>query len=89
MSGAAVPAGVGGLRGSLRAGAVTAVFAVAAVTGGLLVVVAGPGGNWTLASNVVHSLLLLAAGWWLLHSPDGRHVGGLLLARQLKKGGEA
>ncbi|MET8908986.1 ATP-binding protein [Micromonospora sp. NPDC004551] len=79
MSGAAVTAGAGGLRGSLRAAAVTAVFALAAVTGGLLVIVVGPGGSWTLASNMVHSLLLLAAGWWLRRSPDGRAVGGLLL----------
>lgn len=79
MSGAAVTAGVRGLRGSVRATAVTVVFALAAGTGGLLVIVAGPGGSWTLASNVVHSLLLLAAGWWLLRSPDGRHVGRLLL----------
>ncbi|MGR6317585.1 histidine kinase [Micromonospora soli] len=53
--------------------------AVAAIAGGALVVVAGPGANWTLASNVTHSVLLLAAGWWLLRSRDGRRVGGLLV----------
>ncbi|MFE9958064.1 sensor histidine kinase [Micromonospora sp. NPDC005299] len=80
MSGAAVTAGVGGAPDGLRAAAVTAVSAaVAAVAGGALVIVAGPGASWTLASNLTHSLLLLAAGWWLLRSRDGRRVGGLLL----------
>ncbi|WNM40850.1 hypothetical protein RMN56_05745 [Micromonospora halotolerans] len=66
-------AGVDGARDGLRAATVTAVSAaVAAVAGGALVTVAGPGASWTLASNLTHSLLLLAAGWWLLriHRPQ-------------------
>ncbi|WP_157744659.1 sensor histidine kinase [Micromonospora viridifaciens] len=67
------------MRGRLRAAGVTAVSAAgAALAGGALVTVVGPGGSWTLASNVSHSLLL-AAGWWLLRSRTGGRVGALLL----------
>lgn len=80
MSGAAVTAEVGGVRGRLRAATVTAVSAaVAAVAGGGVAIAAEPADGWTLAGNVSHSLLLVAAGWWLLRSRTGGRVGALLL----------